>query len=99
MRKYQYKITVKQYQMFDFETNDPIDEDTFWNDIYHLGSDVDIDSSIVEWEETVEPSTIVQVVEKKGSPDNEYLRKGLDVALELLSDRDLEEWNARMEEE
>ena len=28
-----------------------------------------------------------------------YLRKGLDVALELLSDSDLEEWNSRMEEE
>ena len=28
-----------------------------------------------------------------------YFRKGLDVALELLSDSDLEEWNSRMEEE
>ena len=28
-----------------------------------------------------------------------YLRKGLDVALELLSDSDLEEWNSRMGEE
>ena len=28
-----------------------------------------------------------------------YLHKGLDVALELLSDSDLEEWNSRMEEE
>lgn len=28
-----------------------------------------------------------------------YLRKGLDVALEILSESDLEEWNSRMEEE
>ena len=53
MRKYQYQITVKQYQMFDFETNEPIDEDIFWNDVYNLGSDVEIDSAIVEWKETI----------------------------------------------
>lgn len=28
-----------------------------------------------------------------------YLRKGLDVALEIMSDREVEEWNKRMEEE
>jgi len=28
-----------------------------------------------------------------------YLRRGLDIALDLLSDSDLDEWNSRMEEE
>ena len=98
MRKYKYQITVKQYQMFDFETNDPIDEDIFWSDIYNIG-DADLDSHVIEWKETVEPKTIVDILEKEVSPEEKYLRKGLDVALELLSDRDLDEWNARMEEE
>lgn len=98
MRKYKYEITVKQYQMFEFEFDSPLTEDQFWSDVYDIGN-CDVDSSIINWEETVEPSTIVQVVEKKGSPDNEYLRKGLDMALELLSESDLEEWNTRMEEE
>ena len=31
--------------------------------------------------------------------ETKYLRRGLDIALDLLSDSDLEEWNSRMEEE
>lgn len=96
--KYKYEITVKQYQMFEFETDEPINEDDFWSDMYDIGN-CDLDSNVVEWKETVEPNTIVKTVEKKNSSDDEYLRKGLDVALELLSDADLQEWNARMEEE
>lgn len=99
--KHKYEITVKQYQMFEFETYQPITEDDFWSDIYDIGN-CEVDSNVVEWKETVEPTkptTIVKTVEKKNSSDDEYVRKGLDVALELLSDADLKEWNARMEEE
>ena len=92
--KHKYEITVKQYQMFEFETDEPINENDFWSDMYDIGN-CEVDSHVIEWKETVEPKT----AEKKSSSDDEYLRKGLDVALELLSDADLQEWNARMEKE
>ena len=38
-------------------------------------------------------------MKEQNTGEYKYLRKGLDVALELLSDSDLEEWNSRMEEE
>ena len=39
------------------------------------------------------------MVKPQNSGEERYLRKGLDIAMELLSDEDLQEWNRKMEEE
>lgn len=49
MPKYKYTIKVKQYQLFEFESDTPITEEEFWEKIYDIGS-ADLDSNIIEWE-------------------------------------------------
>ena len=39
------------------------------------------------------------MVKPQNSGEERYLRKALDIAMELLSEEDLQEWNKRMEEE
>jgi len=50
--KYKYYIKVKQYQLFEFESDTPITKDEFWDKHYHLGS-ADLDSNIIEWEQSL----------------------------------------------
>ena len=99
--KRKYEITVKQYQMFEFEWNQdmPLTEDIFWNDVYHLGSDVDIDSSIVEWKETVEHQETVIESTHPADSEAKSLQRLIDIMWDYISEKDIDEISRRAEEE
>ena len=103
--KRKYEIVVKQYQMFDFDWDydTPLTEDIFWNDVYHLGSDVEIDSAIVEWKEIIpEQETVIESTH----PADDTLKKAqdslqhlIDILWDYISEKDIPEITKRLEEE
>ena len=107
MRKYKYEIVVKQYQMFEFETDEPITEDDFWSDIYNI-SDADLDSHVIEMKETVgDVTTIMESThpaekwekERMLEKARESLQNLIDILWDYVSEKDIPEISKRMEEE
>jgi len=107
MRKYKYEIVVKQYQMFEFETDEPITEDDFWSDIYNI-SDCDLDSHVIEMKETVGD---IETTMKSTHPADKWekermlekakesLQSLIDVLWDYVSEKDIPEITKRLEEE
>ena len=107
--KHKYEIVVQQYQIFEFETDGPITEDDFWNDLYGL-EDCDLDSHIVEMKETV---GAIETITESTHPadkwdrekfyhaekDKESLQSLIDILWDYVSESDIPEINRRMEEE
>ena len=107
MRKYKYEIVVKQYQMFEFETDEPITEDDFWSDIYNI-SDADLDSHVIEMKETVgDVTTIMESThpaekwekERMLEKARESLQNLIDILWDYVSEKDIPEITKRLEEE
>tara|TARA_B100001063_G_C16697212_1_gene520504 strand:- start:968 stop:1261 length:294 start_codon:yes stop_codon:yes gene_type:complete len=96
--KRKYKIVVKQYQMFELETDRPITEDDFWSDMYDIGN-CELDSHIVEWKETIKPSTKVVKSTHPADKQSESLQTLIDILWDYVSESDIPEITKRMEEE
>ena len=96
--KHKYEITVKQYQMFKLELDSPIDEDDFWSDMYDIGN-CDLDSHIVQWEETIKPSNIVVKSIHPADREAESLQTLIDILWDYVSEKDIPEISKRLEEE
>lgn len=111
--KHKYEIVVKQYQMFELETEGPITEDDFWSDMYDIGN-CELDSHIIEMKETVgDVETTMKSThpadrwemnksenrETKLRQDNKSLQSLIDVLWDYVSESDIPEITKRMEEE
>ena len=105
--KHKYEIVVKQYQMFEFETDGPITEDDFWSDFYNI-SDADLDSHVIEMKETVgDITTIMESThpaekwekERMLEKARESLQNLIDILWDYVSEKDIPEISKRMEEE
>ena len=107
MRKYKYEIVVKQYQMFEFETDEPITEDDFWSDFYDIGN-CDLDSHVIEMKETVGDIETTMTSthpadkwekERMLEKAKESLQSLIDILWDYVSEKDIPEISKRMEEE
>lgn len=96
--KHKYEITVKQYQMFELETEEPITEDDFWSDMYDIGN-CELDSHIIEMKETVGDVETTMKSTHPADGEAESLQTLINILWDYVSEKDIPEITKRLEEE
>ncbi len=96
--KHKYEITVKQYQTFEFKTEEPINEDDFWSDMYDIGN-CEVDSHIVEWKETLPKQETIVKSSHPADTEADSLQTLVNVLWDYISEKDIPEITKRLEGE